>query len=477
MQTTPPTGEQRSWAKATGMLIAVYLIGLAVIAGIVLVATRSDSSGSGGSSTAGSGSGAGAGTTIPVTLTEFKIEGNLMASPGPITLEVTNAGTMDHDLTVKKLDKTTGTFGTGKTVKLDLGDVAAGEYEVTCEVPGHKDSGMKATLKVMEGMDHSGSAAGSDSAASGSTEGSGGESMNYAQMDQDMLDSFAKFPEKTKGEGNQVLEPKILPDGTKQFELTAEITDWEVEAGRTVKAWTYNGMVPAPRILLDVGDTIEVIVHNKLPVATDVHWHGITVPFDQDGVAPITQPPIKPGEDFTYRFTVDRPEMGMYHPHLHGQMTLPNGMFGQIQVGPTPLVQGRTVAGVPIPNDVKPVMDFPMVLNDAGVIGFALNGKSFPATAPIVVKEGDWVTMTYYNEGLQSHPMHLHQFPQLVTAVDGIPLDSPYWADTVLVAPGQRFTVMFNANKKGTWVFHCHILNHAERETGMFGMVTAVIVE
>lgn len=119
----------------------------------------------------------------------------------------------------------------------------------------------------------------------------------------------------------------------------------------------------------------------------------------------------------------------------------------------------------------------PMILNDAGVIGFSLNGKSFPATAPIVVKEGDWVAMTYYNEGLQSHPMHLHQFPQLVTAIDGFKLDSPYWADTVLVGPGQRYTVMFQATKKGTWVFHCHILNHAEREDGMFGMVTAVVVQ
>ncbi|MBS1837509.1 MAG: multicopper oxidase domain-containing protein [Actinobacteria bacterium] len=469
MQPTHPAGEQRSWAKATGFLIAIYLVGLAMIAGVVLVANKSDG---GGGASASAASGAGA--TIPVTLTEFKIEGSLMAAPGPITLEVTNKGSMDHDLSVKQLNKTTGTFGTGKTVKLDLGNVPAGEYEVTCEVPGHKDAGMKATLTVKEGMDHSAAASGSE-AASGS--GEAGGTPNYAQMDKDMMDSFAKFPAKTKGEGNQVLEPKILPDGTKHFELTAEITDWEVEPGKTVKAWTYNGMVPAPRIMLNVGDKIEVVLHNKLPVATDIHWHGITVPFDQDGVAPITQKPIEPGQDFTYHFTVDKPEMGMYHPHLHGQMTLPNGMFGQIQVGPTPLVTGKTVAGVAIPNDVKPVMDFPMVLNDAGVIGFALNGKSFPATAPIVVKEGDWVTMTYYNEGLQSHPMHLHQFPQLVTAIDGIALDSPYWADTVLVAPGQRYTVMFNANRKGTWVFHCHILNHAERETGMFGMVTAVVVQ
>ena len=71
-----------------------------------------------------------------------------------------------------------------------------------------------------------------------------------------------------------------------------------------------------------------------------------------------------------------------------------------------------------------------MVLNDAGVIGLSLNGKSFPATAPIVAKVGDWIEVHYMNEGLQIHPMHLHEFPQLVIAKDGIPLDQPYYADT-----------------------------------------------
>jgi manganese oxidase len=118
-----------------------------------------------------------------------------------------------------------------------------------------------------------------------------------------------------------------------------------------------------------------------------------------------------------------------------------------------------------------------MVLNDAGVIGFSLNGKSFPATEPYVAHVGDWIEVSYFNEGLQIHPMHQHQFPQLVIAKDGIPLDQPYWVDTLAVAPGERYTVIMNPNQAGTWVWHCHILNHVERETGMFGMVTALVVQ
>jgi FtsP/CotA-like multicopper oxidase with cupredoxin domain len=73
--------------------------------------------------------------------------------------------------------------------------------------------------------------------------------------------------------------------------------------------------------------------------------------------------------------------------------------------------------------------------------------------------------------------MHLHGMPQLVIAKDGIPLPQPYGADTVLVAPGERYTVLVHADQPGVWAFHCHILTHAESDTGMMGMVTAMIVK
>jgi FtsP/CotA-like multicopper oxidase with cupredoxin domain len=114
------------------------------------------------------------------------------------------------------------------------------------------------------------------------------------------------------------------------------------------------------------------------------------------------------------------------------------------------------------------------------VIGFSLNGKSFPATAPIVAKAGETVEIHYMNEGQQIHPMHLHGIMQLVTAKDGNPLPQPYLADTVSVAPGERYTVLVKptAEQKGVWAYHCHILSHAEHDDGMmFGMVTTFIVQ
>jgi FtsP/CotA-like multicopper oxidase with cupredoxin domain len=236
-------------------------------------------------------------------------------------------------------------------------------------------------------------------------------------------------------------------------------------------------MVPGPVLRAEVGDTVRITVDNELPMATDLHLHGINVPNSMDGVAPVTQDLIEPGESFTYEFTADETAVAMYHAHHHGQMQVPNGMLGTLLVGEVPLPRGETVSGHEIPADLRVDQELPLVLNDSGTIGYSLNGKSFPATAPIAAEVGDWILVHYVNEGSQIHPMHLHQFDQIVVAKDGFAFDQPYVADTVNVAPGERYSVLVQLDEPGTWVWHCHILNHVEREEGMFGMVTAVVVE
>ena len=109
--------------------------------------------------------------------------------------------------------------------------------------------------------------------------------------------------------------------------------------------------------------------------------------------------------------------------------------------------------------------------------GFTLNGKSFPATEPIVAKLGQKVRIRYMNEGMMIHPMHLHGMHQTVIAKDGWPQPQPWKCDTLNIAPGERWDVIVKCNNPGTWAFHCHILPHAESDHGMFGMVTALIVQ
>ncbi len=137
---------------------------------------------------------------------------------------------------------------------------------------------------------------------------------------------------------------------------------------------------------------------------------------------------------------------------------------------------GAFIVTDPNANEPRVDLDYAMIVND-GPLGFTLNGKGFPATEPLSVQQGDVIRVRYMNEGLQIHPMHLHGMRQQVIAMDGYPVPEPSYQDTVLVAPGQRVDVLIEATEPGVWAFHCHILTHAEGPNGMFGMVTALIVE
>lgn len=417
---------------------------------------------------------------ITAELSEFAITLAANEVTPNSTITVTNRGTMAHTIGVRDTDIITASIPPGGTATVDLSGLDAGDYTLWCDIAGHLESGMSAPLTI------SASAVGSDAVAMGMTAeehaamGTDHAAMTPADgmaMDQVMVESMLAFPAETEGRGNQPLVPTILADGTKQYTLTAEIIEWEVGPGTVVEGWAYNGQIPGPRIDVDVGDTVEIEFVNALPLGSDIHWHGIDVPNEMDGVAPYTQDLVASGESFTYRFTTIEPAIGMYHAHAHGDKAIPNGLFGTMYVGAIAPPAGRTISGIQIPADLTIAHDVPMVVNDAGTIGLTLNGKSFPATEPLVVQQGDWVSVTYFNEGLQVHPMHLHGFEQIVYAKDGEPLDQPYAADTILVAPGERYTVLFHADQVGTWVWHCHIINHVESDAGMFGMVTAVIVE
>src|SRR5690606_6763841 len=221
--------------------------------------------------------------------------------------------------------------------------------------------------------------------------------MTAEEMDEIMAAVTHAFPAETQGKGGQILEPTVLADGTKQFDLTTSIVDWELEPGKFVEAWTYNGQVPGPTIKVNTGDKVRVVLHNELPESTAIHWHGILVPNAMDGVPDITQPPVKPGESFVYEFVARETAVGMYHSHHNSAKQVSNGLAGAFLVDPLPMPDGKPVD-----------TEYTLMLNDSGTIGYSLNGKSFPATEPLVVKRGERVLIHYLNEGVTAHPMHLH---------------------------------------------------------------------
>ena len=272
------------------------------------------------------------------------------------------------------------------------------------------------------------------------------------------------FPATTAGKGNQVMAPR-LEAGVKNYDLTAAITDWEVEPGKMVHAWAYNGQVPGPQIRVRQGDRVRINLTNNLPESTAIHFHGLEVPNDQDGVPFLTQPPVKPGATFSYEFTVPNAGSHMYHSHHNSTKQVGMGLLGAF------IVEPRDAAAEP-----RADVDYVMILNDS-MSGYTLNGKGFPATEPVVAKRGQTVRLRFMNEGMMIHPMHLHGMHMTVIAKDGWMQPAPWKCDTLNIAPGERWDVLVSADNPGTWAFHCHILAHAESEHGMFGMVTAFVVE
>ena len=152
------------------------------------------------------------------------------------------------------------------------------------------------------------------------------------QMDAMHEKGVKAFPAKTEGAGNQLLQPRI-EEGVKVYDLTAEEIQWEVEPGRRVKAWTYNRQVPGPQIRVREGDRVRVNLNNRLPESTAIHFHGLELPNDQDGVPFITQPPVKPGEGYSYEFTVPNAGSHMYHSHHNAAAQVGLGLLGAFSSG------------------------------------------------------------------------------------------------------------------------------------------------
>jgi len=434
--------------------LAILFIGLTWIAPLA----RDDGGGAAGA-TGGSGSteeASAAAGPIAVALRDFAIEPEVIiaAAGQALAFEVTNGGESPHTFGVVAGSKTyeTDQIDPGASATLQVPALEAGSYKTLCTVPGHEDLGMVGMLMVEEG-------AGGASANGGATTQTSLTAQQMADMHREGVEAF---PAETRGAGNQVLEPEIQ-DGVKIFSLTAEELRWEVAPGEFKEAMAYNGQVPGPEIRVQPGDRVRVLLQNRTSQPTSIHFHGVTVPNDMDGVPYITQDPVMPGGAFEYEFTVkDVPGTHVYHSHFNSTEQVGRGLFGAFIIEP----RG------------KPNWDREFTLfTDDGPLGFGLNGKSFPATAPFVAERGETVLIRLANDGALAHPMHLHGFHFEVVAEDGFPLASPYMADTLEISPGQRFDVLVEANNPGVWAFHCHILPHVEGPEGMFGMVTALVVE
>ncbi|MEK7602907.1 MAG: copper oxidase [Patescibacteria group bacterium] len=296
--------------------------------------------------------------------------------------------------------------------------------------------------------------------------------------------------------GSKASRSAIMPkveDDVKVYQLTAEPINWEYSNGKKMLAWGYNGQTPGPEIRVSEGDKIKIILKNNLPKDTSLHFHGVNLPYKQDGVPGISQDAIKQGQWFTYEFTATPSGTHFYHSHGSGHgdeaQQVDMGLYGSFIVEPK--------------NFAKPDKDFTMVLGswqpfsgnmnmammggmtDLSGMGsmnhmmnyslFTINGLAYPDIEALNVKAGERVRLRLINPGsMPIHPIHLHGHQFKIVAVDGNELApaQQYYRNTIPVGPGESFDIEFVANNAGVWALHCHELHHAAG-----GMVTTLNYE
>jgi FtsP/CotA-like multicopper oxidase with cupredoxin domain len=307
---------------------------------------------------------------------------------------------------------------------------------------------------ALTNRNNSSPSASTGNSASTSGDTSGGMSGMGSQQ------TTANVPDATQQYGNQPAKYVVDKDGAKHFTLTAQQVMWQPVKGHKVLAWTLDGTVPGPMLQATAGDHVRVTIVNHLPEATTIHWHGLEVPTDNDGVPPIGMKPIQPGQSYTYDFTLQDQDAGThwYHSHYDDIKQVGGGMYGAFIIAPRPgspqyqpMMQAERA-------DVYQTMFI-------GMLGgyYVINGKSFPDTPPLVVKHGQTVHLRMIGADTSMiHPMHLHGHSFQVVASDGHLLSAPYTKDTLSVAPGETYDVTFYAwaTPGSIYPLHCHILSH-----------------
>ena len=265
--------------------------------------------------------------------------------------------------------------------------------------------------------------------------------------------------------------PHRMVDGVKEFHLIAEEIEHEFAPGTKIKAWGYNGSTPGPTIEAVEGDRVRILVTNRLPEHTTIHWHGILLPCGMDGVAGLTQPPIMPGETWVYEFTLRQHGTHMYHPHADEMVQLGIGMMGLFIIHP------RDPAVARVDRDFALVLHNwavhpgtyradPSVMTEFDL--WTMNSKVFPAIDPMVVRTGQRVRIRIANLSMHEHPMHLHGYKFQVTGGDGGRWQQSLWNSevTALVGVGQTRDIEFTATEPGDWAFHCHKSHHTMNAMG-----------
>ncbi|MGH7727286.1 MAG: multicopper oxidase family protein [Vulcanimicrobiaceae bacterium] len=264
----------------------------------------------------------------------------------------------------------------------------------------------------------------------------------------------------------------------------------------------YQGRIPGPVLRVRLGQRLRVHYRNRSGSPSTIHWHGMILPNDMDGVPYLTQAPVPSGGDFVYEFAPRPAGTRWYHDHV--DMNLVRGLFGMIVVedphdepadaefalvfhdvpsltsvaaarrgtsdvpmdGPPDSLELREVqramrarrdgtqrmsgmSGMAIHGPSrKPAMG-----DEVGYPAHCINGAAYPRTTPLVVRVGDRVRLRILNANpTQTRYVRLAGHRLLVTHSDGNPLARAVEVDALRLGVAERYDAWFEVRRPGAWL-------------------------
>jgi FtsP/CotA-like multicopper oxidase with cupredoxin domain len=235
------------------------------------------------------------------------------------------------------------------------------------------------------------------------------------------------------------------------YHLTAEPSTAELVPGFKTDVLGFNGSIPAPEIRCRQGQPVTIHFTNRLDEPTTIHWHGLRIPIEMDGVPFLSQPPIMPGETFTYQFTPPDAGTFWYHPHMNSVKQLGMGLVGLIVV--------EEAQPVRFDNELSLALKH-WHLDNHG----AWKSLMIPRYSARMGTPGEWATVNGEHDPIYSvlangstrlrianvdntltYPIHIEGVDAWIIAIDGNPVSTPLPLEKHLIGPGMRVDIGFTA--------------------------------
>lgn len=306
-------------------------------------------------------------------------------------------------------------------------------------------------------------------------------------------------------------------DAYHRFHIEVQLVDHEYLPGIRSHVLAFNQQVPGPMIRVPEGEWVKVELENDTDLMHTIHWHGMFVPTNMDGVPFVTQPPAMPGQTFIYRFRALPYGTHFYHCHFGTPLHMQSAMHGA-------LIVERDED--PIQKDFPYTREYTLILNqvDTAMVRremrhmlqrmrerivlmrrgrmtdrilarfasveeflaavrdgwippyrqarngppsspsyniYTMNGKAYPMTPKLHIRRDELIRIRLINVGAVEHYMHLHGHDFWEVARDGAVLPHAFRGNTIPVTPGRTHDIIVEGSNPGVWTFHDHATSRA----------------